>query len=635
MCGIAGFNASPAWVKSHIDEATQFTILEQAWLHNQHRGRDAAGYFRVDAETHELYTRKAPVPAYEILEDNKAERVLSPALVFGAHTRQATLGDPKDKRNNHPVEYENLIVTHNGTISNHNQYKNSVPINAKAQVGEVDTNAINIALNRLDNPYNMEEIKNQLKGLNGSMAIHAVWKTIPGVSLFARGKSSPLLMRFHPDGFFAYASVDDALYNMILAMGMDPSDPAWETREMEEYAFVVVESGLPILWGSYESSGWQPALNQLKYFVQRIVIGKKQYTHESDNKSHWSAERVDRSLKAARKAKKTDLIYSGKQGFIERKSKVKYPVVATLKPWDKISEADLVYENKDANILYAKYGDIEVIIDSDNSKLLDVFNHAKNPDVRRFAERPKRKDVAVDATFEAWLEDATRVMRNPIKKKNDYLYKRHNHANPIMGGRKTKKASSAPVKIYDNRGTAIQQAQNGETVQGGQDTFEVDVIDLGMEVHWANLDTYSQSRYEPMAFLNNIQCKEHNELYTNHVLPATCDATVLASIAFASCMTDITLWYRIDPTLELVTRKSKSIVEGKEVTYMCSDKKGAACSWEQYLHRQVFIGSNDAGYDQVVEVLMGEMCSKCGSKMFIRKLPDYMEWWTGDKRYVS
>ncbi len=36
-----------------------------------------------------------------------------------------------------------------------------------------------------------------------------------------------------------------------------------------------------------------------------------------------------------------------------------------------------------------------------------------------------------------------------------------------------------------------------------------------------------------------------------------------------------------------------------------------------------------------VEIIMGEMCRKCGSKMFIRRLPDYMEWWTGDKRYVS
>jgi hypothetical protein len=190
------------------------------------------------------------------------------------------------------------------------------------------------------------------------------------------------------------------------------------------------------------------------------------------------------------------------------------------------------------------------------------------------------------------------------------------------------------LKIYDNRGEII-KAQNGEIVQGEQGTSEVDVIDLGMEVTWVNVDTYSQSRHEPMAFLNNIQCKEHEELYTNHVLPTQCDATVLASIAFASCLTDITLWYRIDPSLDIITRKAKHIMDSRRVEFMCSDEKGKTCSWEEYLIRQVFIGSNDNGYDQVVEVIMGEMCKRCKSKMFIRKLPEYMEWWTGDKRYVS
>ena len=366
-----------------------------------------------------------------------------------------------------------------------------------------------------------------------------------------------------------------------------------------------------------------------------MIAGKKtKFTHKTDQASHWSAKPEDRSLKAAKKAKRTSLIYSRKQGFIEKNSDVKYPVIASIKPWDKISEADLVYENKAASVLYAKYGPIEVVIDADNSKLLDIFNHEMYPDFRRFQTQNKRQDVKANATFEAWLSSATSVIKNPVKKKNNYFYLRHNHTNPIKGGPKIRPASKTPVQIYDTRGEPM-QSQNGKVTETGTDTCKTEVIDLGMEVTWNNLDTYTQSRYEPMGFLNNIQCKEHGELYTNHTYPTTCDATLLASIAFASCLTDITLWYRIDPTLEIITRKSKRGGGNLEEGFMCSDEKGKVCSWEQYLHRQVFVGSNSEGYDEVVEVLMGEMCSKCGSKMFIRKLPEYMEWWTGDKRYVS
>ncbi len=608
-------------------------MLEHAWLYNQHRGTDAAGYFRVDKVTSECHVRKAPISALKILEENAQKPVLSPAVVFGAHTRSATLGDPDDPRNNHPIEYENLVLTHNGTISNHNSYKNAVPLKERQQLGEVDSNAIAIALNRASTPFEISNIKNQLQGLTGSLSIHAVWKNTPGVSLLARGKSSPLIVRMHPDGFVAYGSVDDACFNMIAAMGMDPNDKAWEIRDMNEYSFMVIEEGLPIMWASYTDSGWQPAMNQLKHYVRRIIEGDpRKVAYESDSKSTWSSEPKDRSLKAARKAKRVNLIFSHKQGFIEKKTDIKYPSLTSVKPWDKITEADLVYENKDSNIVYAKYGDIELIIDSDNSKLLDVYDHKKFPNQIRWSHKNKKADLPDKSTFDEWLDDATRVIKSPVKEKQEPLFRRHHRhdrkkSNPILGGQKID--HKTPVTIYPKAPNGEIEMKHDES--GTAVTSEpADVIDLGMEVTWQNLDQYTQSQYEPMAWLNNITCDEHNALYSVHEYPASCDATLLASIAFASCMTDITLWYRIDDSLEIITRP-KMI---NDISIMCTDHK-EQCIWEPYLHRQVFIGANKEGFDQVVEVLMGEKCRKCESKMFIRKLPDYMEWWTGDKRYVA
>ena len=559
---------------------------------------------------------------------------MSPAVVFGAHTRSATLGDPNDPRNNHPIEYENLIVTHNGTISNHNQYKNAVPIDKKVQIGEVDSNAIAIALNRVPTPYEANNIKNQLKGLSGSLSIHAIWKNTPGVSLLARGKSSPLIVRLHPNGFVAYASVDDANYNIIKAMGMDPNDKAWEIREMNEYSFMIIEEGLPIMWASYENSGWQPAMNQMKHYVRRILHGDPaRVAYESDSKSFWTAEPKDRSMKAARKAKRLSLIFSAKQGFLTKKTDITFPSLTSVKPWDKITEADLVYENTDSSIVYAKYGDIEIVIDSDNSKLLDVYNHKKYPDQIRYSHKNKRADLPDESTFDEWLDKATKEIKKPVEKVQEPLYKRHStshrphRSNPIKGGRKISLAT--PVTIYN-------KAPNGETEMRHveSDTVAIsepaDVIDLGIDVTWNTIDEYTRSQHEPMMWLNDIKCDEHNALYSMHEHPASCDATLLASIAFTSCITDVTLWYRIDDNLEIITRNST--LNGKSL--LCTDHK-EQCAWEGYLYRQVFIGANKNGFDQVVEVLMGEQCAKCKSKMFIRDLPEYMEWWTGDKRYVN
>jgi len=608
-------------------------MLEHAWLYNQHRGTDAAGYFRVDKVTSECHVRKAPISALEILEQNAQEPILSPAVVFGAHTRSATLGDPDDPRNNHPIEYENLIVTHNGTISNHNQYKNAVPIENKKQIGEVDSNAIAIALNRVSTPYEIDNIKKQLKGLTGSLSIHAVWKNTPGVSLLARGKSSPLIIRLHPAGFVAYGSVDDACFNMIEAMGLNPNDDAWEIREMNEYSFLIIEEGLPIMWTSYANSGWQPAMNQLKHFVRRIIGGDPlKVAYESDSKSFWSSNPLDRSLKAARKAKKVNLIFSHKQGFLDKKTDIKYPVMTSVKPWDKITEADLVYENKDSPIIYAKYEDIELVIDSDNSKLLDVYNHKKYPNQIRYSHKNKKTDLPEESTFDEWLTEATTKVKSPVKEKQEPLFRRHhahnkNHRNPIIGGLRID--HKTPVTIYNKapNGEIEMKLVESDTVATSE---PADVIDLGMEVTWMNIDNFTQSNHEAMGWLNDITCDEHNALYSIHEYPSSCDATVLASIAFASCLTDVTLWYRVDDSLEIITRPKT--LNG--VSLMCTDHK-EQCVWEGYLYRQVFIGANKEGFDQVVEILVGEKCNKCESKMFIRKLPDYMEWWTGDNRYVN
>lgn len=625
MCGIAGYNAAPAWVKTHIDKETQFNILEQSWLHNEHRGRDAAGYFRVDATDLKYYQRKGPGAATNQLKEHweaNGPRAISPSLVFGAHTRQATLGKASDNRNNHPVEYDNVIVTHNGQISNHNKFMNMIPLIKKQQVGKVDSTAIAVALNDVTDPYDMNSIKKSLSGIEGGMAIHAAWKDKPGISLLARSQRSPLAIRFHPDGFFTYGSVDDALYAIINTMGMDPNDPAWKCRELSEFSFVVVEEGTPMRWGTYRDTGWNPSKHILKYKVARIINGnKKKEAYETDSANHWTAKVADRSLATARKAEKTELVFTQKQGFRKSREKVSFPIAATVRPWDKITEADMVYENKEANILYAQYGDIEVVINADNSKLLDVFNHKKNKNMLRHVETRKLPDKDL-ATFEDWIEKATRATVAKATSSIEPLWSRQKTLpNPT---KRAQRIGSGP-KIKKAQNLTLISSDGGDNTHG-KDWPDPEVINLGMEVTWANLDQYTHSNYAPMGFLTDIKCLEHDMLYSMHRIPDACDQVVLASIAFAASISDVTLWYNLDPNLDIGDRRTKEACPGENANW---------CQYEPYLHRQVFIGATKTGHDEVVEILVGEMCVKCGSKIFVRSLPEYMEEWTGDKKYVS
>jgi hypothetical protein len=136
-----------------------------------------------------------------------------------------------------------------------------------------------------------------------------------------------------------------------------------------------------------------------------------------------------------------------------------------------------------------------------------------------------------------------------------------------------------------------------------------------------------------MGWINDNGCPEHANLaYSNHENPTECENALLASIGFASCLNDVTIWEKIDPSIEVVTRFKKNETLGK---ISCYDAEGYGCQLEPYLFRQVRIGMGPDMVDQVMEVLVGEQCPHCEVKMFVRKLPDYMEAWTGDKSYVS
>ena len=657
MCGIAGYNVSTEFAKAHLTDKNQFALLREAWLHNQHRGSDAAGYFRVDAETGKPFVRKAGMPADEILDASveKGSDEISVSTVFAAHTRAATLGDPSDPRNNHPVEFQNLLVTHNGSINNHKKFMNLVPKNLKDQIGEVDSTAIAIALDKVESPLEVGEVVGQLRELDGGMAIHAAWKQHPGVSVLARGKRSPLIVRFNEKlGAVFYASVDEANFAMIAAVGLNPNDKGWEIRKFDEHAMGVVQDGRFVGWAAWKPKGWQPGRNLLPFTVTRLHGKKKVWS--SDKQDTPGAIEEVRSLADLKASNKGSLVYTQAKGF-EKKSKHSFPFSSSNWAISRVLEADEVWEHDTKPYLFAVFGDVEVIVHKTGNEIMDVYNHATHKGKRwEYKEKPSARKDDEPLTFNKWLIMATTRENKPVKDAQKYGYKkgvqytrpgggRTALPNPTRGGVRTSSDGSPETNGAGSKGgrKSTRNTDDAAIIHRLMDDDDYEsllepvVVDIGIDLTWEDHSRWETHPMEPFGFLDDLSCPDHDGTpYSAHKDPYDCERLKMASLAFFSSIRELTIWYDIDPAIEFKSRHVKD-PDGNEVGYCSKGEAGGEgfhCEWVPYQWRQVFLGYGENNERQVLEVMTGEQCLNCNSKMWVATLPDWVEEWTRDKVYV-
>lgn len=173
---------------------------------------------------------------------------------MGAHTRLATLGKKEDNINNHPVNWNGCWVTHNGHINNHEVLRRLAREGGSIVEKEpvVDTAGISAIMSLVRNPKDeIDKIKEYLQKIEGGFAIHVVWSAHPGISLLARGNSSPLILRM-TDGIVTYSSEPEASYMMMQAMGIeDPEGDNVTLRSLDTGHFILVEDGNPIYWSKF------------------------------------------------------------------------------------------------------------------------------------------------------------------------------------------------------------------------------------------------------------------------------------------------------------------------------------------------------------------------------------------------
>lgn len=182
MCGIAGvrrFGTNPI---NQEEICTMLCALE-------HRGNHATGIALLNPDG--VHIIKNCTPAWSFVGEKETkeflDRFLTPETSMALlHTRFATVGNPKDLVNNHPMWRGKTAVVHNGGISNHTSLFNEHKIERSC---ETDSDIIR----GLCDAYGITPKGiAQLNKMSGSAAIAAFSTENPDHLLLARS-GSPLI----------------------------------------------------------------------------------------------------------------------------------------------------------------------------------------------------------------------------------------------------------------------------------------------------------------------------------------------------------------------------------------------------------------------------------------------------------
>lgn len=189
MCGIAGVRN---FGKSEITREEISLLLVAI----EHRGLHATGIALENPDGIHIY--KAPIPAWQFTRSDEFEEFLDEHLSEATrtallHTRWATVGNPEDNNNNHPISDGETVITHNGGINNHDwlfdqgKYKKSC---------ETDSDIVRAIVSE----HGMDEKGiRELSKMSGSAAIACLSTKYPDKLLLARS-GSPLVFGFTESG---------------------------------------------------------------------------------------------------------------------------------------------------------------------------------------------------------------------------------------------------------------------------------------------------------------------------------------------------------------------------------------------------------------------------------------------------
>lgn len=548
MCGIAGFHCSQEVADTIFDDGTACKLIVAGLNANAHRGRDASGFFAVyDKDT---VVEKTNLNSDVFIKEVIGTLELGKPRIAGVHTRAATKGDPKHNENNHPVVWGNVIVTHNGIISNDEEIKKSVKYEEKPEP-EVDSSAIAAILNdQAPQPYDdFENILKALAVLRGGFAFHAVWINHPGYSLLVRGNANPLHFQFDEMGLVLYSSEAAGVRELAAAFGLEKGT----TFSLDTRKAVLLYDGKPVRWGAIPDSvfGSTRIRRKTKKGVVWVDTAKADYYAGGNRPWNIALDDCPRNLIKDGEPCKDAIAddwktFAGQQGYV---AKLTIPTWSD-EPFAALAEADNVdrfsFSSCQDDTISAWFGDVELLIDADG-KLLDVFNWA---------------DVYERFTFEALETKADSKPWDEWFKLHTTTVLHTTTSYPATGGPSRTNQEHLPFRSAD--GTTNDRLNHipapkwrKERSDGLPSALFENIGFLGLQ----EIEKLPRCKREvTMPVLFNERCPKHHQWLQNHQNPEDCEfaqMAVLAAMDKAPTITNLMAMVRGKMTVQ--TRPSEQV----------------------------------------------------------------------------
>lgn len=210
MCGIVGaliFDAFERKSEERTRTEANIFITTQLLQATVERGKDATGVSLLWSDGN--YTGlKMGIPAPDFIArfgetEKDFEGFLKiwreyPKLmkVFVGHCRKSSIGNSYDNKNNHPIQIGDIIMIHNGTLTNHEKIFDKLDCD---RTGDVDSEAIGRLLHHYTNggsePFTADMLKEVTRRLNGTYSVLAMSGNNPyQVAQFRDGRPAEMVL---------------------------------------------------------------------------------------------------------------------------------------------------------------------------------------------------------------------------------------------------------------------------------------------------------------------------------------------------------------------------------------------------------------------------------------------------------
>jgi len=210
MCGIVGAFAFDTFEKKSqekIRNEANIFITTELLQTTVERGKDATGVSLIWADGN--YTGlKMGIPSPDfIARFGETEEDFQGFLkvwreypkrmkAFIGHCRKSSIGNSYDNKNNHPIQIGDIIMVHNGTLSNHEKIFDKLGCD---RTGDVDSEAIGRLLHHYTKggaePFTSEMVKETTKRLAGSYSVIAMSGSNPyQVVQFRDGRPAEMVL---------------------------------------------------------------------------------------------------------------------------------------------------------------------------------------------------------------------------------------------------------------------------------------------------------------------------------------------------------------------------------------------------------------------------------------------------------